>query len=104
MGLYAWLDQKCPLTKEIAHRFKGGYLQLFQCLIQFVGDKKFTEINTVTHERMSEVLVSGFPVSRYPVSCILIQETQKQMDLRQMDGPLLKFLLLPNGIDSLTVS
>ena len=32
---------------------------------------------------------------------ILIQETQKQMDLRQMYGPLFKFLLLPNRIDSL---
>ena len=70
MGLYAWLDQKCPLTKEIAHRFKGGYLQLFQCLIQFVGDKKFTEINTVTYERMSEVhlfLGSLYQNILYPV-------------------------------------
>ena len=43
------------LAKQIAHRFQGRYLQLFQCLIQFVGGKKFTEINTVTYERMSEI-------------------------------------------------
>ena len=60
MGLYAWLDQKCPHQRNRT-RFQGAYLQLFQSLIQFVGDKKFIEINAVTYKRMSEInLFLGF--------------------------------------------
>ena len=79
MGLYAWPEMSTDQRRsKKSHRFKGGYLQLFQCLIQFVGDKEFTEINTVTYERMSEVhlfLGSLYQNILYPV----IQETQKQM-------------------------
>ena len=67
MGLYAWLNQKCPQSHI---DFRMDIFNFFNVWSSLLVAKRFTEINTVTYERMSEINSFLARENGFWVSCI----------------------------------